>query len=262
MLVARHTVRRAATRATTRRSTWSATTWHRSISTRCRTSAGRPAAASPWPPTASSTSRTSCPWVIGFVLLLTLLMMGFTFRSVSIAIITTVLNLASVAAAFGVLTLVFQNSWAEGLLDFQSQGFVIDWIPLFMFVVLVGLSMDYHVFVLSRVREGIQRGLPPQARRRGRGHRDGRCGDQCGCGDGVGVRGVRDAEHDRDEADGRRPRGRGADRRDPDPGGHAAVAAGGDGPLRVVAGSAASARRCVKVEEPRARSRTASSSRS
>ena len=79
------------------------------------------------------------PWVIGFVLLLTLLMMGFTFRSVSIAIITTVLNLASVAAAFGVLTLVFQNSWAEGLLDFQSQGFVIDWIPLFMFVVLVGL---------------------------------------------------------------------------------------------------------------------------
>jgi putative drug exporter of the RND superfamily len=89
-------------------------------------------------------------------------MMGFTFRSVSIAIITTVLNLASVAAAFGVLTLVFQNSWAEGLLDFRSQGFVIDWIPLFMFVVLIGLSMDYHVFVLSRVREGIQRGLPPK----------------------------------------------------------------------------------------------------
>ena len=69
------------------------------------------------------------------------------------------------AAAFGVLTLVFQNTWAEGLLGFTSSGFVVDWIPLFMFVVLVGLSMDYHVFVLSRVREGIQRGLPPRSSR-------------------------------------------------------------------------------------------------
>jgi RND superfamily putative drug exporter len=102
------------------------------------------------------------PWVIGFVLLLTLLMMGFTFRSVPIALLTTVLNLLSVAASFGVLTLVFQHSWAEGLLGFSSSGFVVDWIPLFMFVVLIGLSMDYHVFVLSRVREGIQRGLPPK----------------------------------------------------------------------------------------------------
>jgi RND superfamily putative drug exporter len=102
------------------------------------------------------------PWVIGFVLLLTLLMMGFTFRSVPIALITTVLNLASVAAAFGVLTLVFQHTWAENLLGFHSSGFVVDWIPLFMFVVLIGLSMDYHVFVLSRVREGINRGLPPK----------------------------------------------------------------------------------------------------
>ena len=50
--------------------------------------------------------------------------------------------------------------WAEGLLDFHSSGFVIDWIPLFLFVVLVGLSMDYHVFVLSRIREGVSRGLP------------------------------------------------------------------------------------------------------
>ncbi len=104
--------------------------------------------------------RATLPWVIGFVLLLTLLMMGFTFRSVPIALITTVLNLASVAAAFGVLSLVFQHSWAEGLLNFHSSGYVIDWIPLFLFVVLVGLSMDYHVFVLSRIREGVRRGLP------------------------------------------------------------------------------------------------------
>jgi RND superfamily putative drug exporter len=111
---------------------------------------------------ASRHQADKLPWVIGFVLLLTLLMMGITFRSVPIAVVTTLLNLASVAAAFGVLTLVFQGSWAEGLLDFESQGTVVDWIPLFMFVVLVGLSMDYHVFVLSRVREGIQRGLPPR----------------------------------------------------------------------------------------------------
>jgi RND superfamily putative drug exporter len=55
---------------------------------------------------------------------------------------------------------VFQHGWLEGLLDFTSPGFVIDWIPLFVLVVLVGLSMDYHVFVLSRVREHVQRGLP------------------------------------------------------------------------------------------------------
>ncbi len=94
------------------------------------------------------------PLVIGFVLLLTMLMIVWTFRSVTLALLTTLLNLLSVGAAFGVLTLVFQG----------GSGFVIDWIPLFCFVVLVGLSMDYHVFVLSRVREGLRRGLPyPQA---------------------------------------------------------------------------------------------------
>ncbi len=57
---------------------------------------------------------------------------------------------------------MFQHSWANGLLGYTSSGFIVDWIPLFTFVVLMGLSMDYHVFVLSRVREGIQRGLPPK----------------------------------------------------------------------------------------------------
>ncbi len=106
--------------------------------------------------------RDKLPYVIGFVLLLTMLMMAVTFRSVGIALITTLLNLLSVGAAFGVLTLVFQHSWADGLLGYTSSGFVVDWIPLFTFVVLMGLSMDYHVFVLSRVREGLQRGLPPK----------------------------------------------------------------------------------------------------
>jgi RND superfamily putative drug exporter len=100
--------------------------------------------------------------VIGFVLALTMVMMAVTFCSVLVAAITTVLNLASVAACFGVLALVFQHSWSEGLLDFTAPGFVVAWIPLFLFVVLVGLSMDYHVFVLSRVREGVQRGLTPR----------------------------------------------------------------------------------------------------
>lgn len=100
------------------------------------------------------------PLVIAFVLGLTLLMMVWTFRSVTLALLTTALNLLSVGASFGVLTLVFQHSWADGLLNYTSSGFVVDWIPLFCFVVLIGLSMDYHVFVLSRVREGLRQGLP------------------------------------------------------------------------------------------------------
>ncbi|MFI5429086.1 MMPL family transporter [Aeromicrobium sp. UC242_57] len=100
------------------------------------------------------------PLVIGFVLGLTLLMMIWTFRNLTLALMTTALNLLSVGAAFGVLTLVFQNSWADEALNYTSSGFVVDWIPLFCFVVLIGLSMDYHVFVMSRVREGLRKGLP------------------------------------------------------------------------------------------------------
>ena len=104
--------------------------------------------------------RAWMPGVIGFVLLLTLVMMGTAFRSVPVALLSTFLNLVSVGVAFGVLTLVFQHGWLEGLLGFTSPGFVIDWIPLFVLVVLVGLSMDYHVFVTSRIRELVGRGLP------------------------------------------------------------------------------------------------------
>ena len=108
------------------------------------------------------------PLVIGFVLLLTLLMMAASFRSLPIAVLSTVLNLLSVGVAFGILTLVFQDGWLAGPLGFSSPGFVIDWIPLFVMVILVGLSMDYHVFVLGRVREHVRRGLPARlAVRRG-----------------------------------------------------------------------------------------------
>lgn len=100
------------------------------------------------------------PFLLGFVLLLTMAMMVAAFRSVLLGVVSTILNLASVGVAFGVLAIVFQHGVGEGLLDFSSPGFVIDWIPIFVLVVLVGLSMDYHVFVLSRIRELRDAGLP------------------------------------------------------------------------------------------------------
>jgi hypothetical protein len=81
------------------------------------------------------------------------------FRSLVLALVTALVNLLSAGAAFGVLALVFQHTWAEGLLDFRSTGAVITWIPLFTFAVLFGLSMDYHVFMLSRIREAAATGL-------------------------------------------------------------------------------------------------------
>ncbi|MFL6062047.1 MAG: MMPL family transporter [Marmoricola sp.] len=103
---------------------------------------------------------SSLPLVVGFVLLLTLLMMGISFRSAPIALVSTLLNLASVGVAFGLMTLVFQHGWFSGALGFESPGFVVDWLPTFVLVVLVGLSMDYHVFVVSRIREHLDAGLP------------------------------------------------------------------------------------------------------
>jgi putative drug exporter of the RND superfamily len=99
------------------------------------------------------------PLVIGFVLLLTVIVLVVSFRSLTIALTAAALNLLSVAAAYGLLVLVFQNSWAEGLLDFTSNGAVVTWLPLFLFVILFGLSMDYHVFVVSRIKEGRRLGM-------------------------------------------------------------------------------------------------------
>ncbi|WP_329812494.1 MMPL family transporter, partial [Streptomyces sp. GSL17-113] len=99
------------------------------------------------------------PWVVGFVLLLTFVTMVMIFRSLAVALSAILLNLLSAAAAFGVLVAVFQNTWAEGFLDFHSSGAVVSWLPLFLFVVLFGLSMDYHVFVVSRIREAKDRGM-------------------------------------------------------------------------------------------------------
>jgi RND superfamily putative drug exporter len=100
------------------------------------------------------------PIVIGFVLLLTFVIMFVTFRSLAIALTALLLNLLSAAAAFGTLVLVFQHTWAEGILNFHTNGAIVAWIPLFLFAVLFGLSMDYHVFVVSRIREAARRGMP------------------------------------------------------------------------------------------------------
>jgi uncharacterized membrane protein YdfJ with MMPL/SSD domain len=99
------------------------------------------------------------PLIFAFVFALAFLVMMVTFRSIIIPIKTILLNLLSVGAAYGVLVLVFQDGHGEGLLGFTSNGGVTSWLPLFLFVILFGLSMDYHVFILSRVKELYDGGM-------------------------------------------------------------------------------------------------------
>jgi uncharacterized membrane protein YdfJ with MMPL/SSD domain len=103
--------------------------------------------------------RDKAPLVFAFVLTLAFLLLLVAFRSIVIAVKAIVLNLLSVAAAFGVLVLVFQNEWAKGILGFDYSGGVMAWLPVFLFVILFGLSMDYHVFILSRIREAYDGGM-------------------------------------------------------------------------------------------------------
>ena len=103
--------------------------------------------------------KRSVPLVFGFVLTFAFLLLLVTFRSVVIAAKAILLNLLSVGAAYGVLIAFFQWGWGEGLLDFKSNGGIANWLPMFMFVILFGLSMDYHVFILSRIREAFDRGM-------------------------------------------------------------------------------------------------------
>ena len=103
------------------------------------------------------------PWVVGFVLVLTLVVMAVSFGSPALAVATVALNALSVGAAYGIMTLVFGGTWAEGLLGFVSTGSVAAWIPLMLFVILFGLSMDYHIFVTSRVREARESGMEARA---------------------------------------------------------------------------------------------------
>jgi len=98
------------------------------------------------------------PMILGTLLLVTFAITVWAFRSVMLGLIGAVLNLLSAGASLGLLTVVFQGSWAEGLLGFTSMGSIGSRVPLFLFVILFGLSMDYQVFVLSRIREAVQNG--------------------------------------------------------------------------------------------------------
>ena len=104
--------------------------------------------------------RTRAPFVFAFVLGLAFVLLMWSFRSIVIAATGVILNLLSVGAAYGVLVAVFQWGWGKSLLGFTSTGAITSWLPLFLFVILLGLSMDYHVFTVARIKEGHDRGLP------------------------------------------------------------------------------------------------------
>ena len=159
--------------------------------------------------------KAHAPLVFAFVLGMTFILLLLTFRSIVIPLKAIVLNLLSVGAAYGVLVLIFQDGRCESVLGFRSIGGVTAWLPLFLFVVLFGLSMDYHVLILSRVREAYDAGMPTDQavahgihataeRRHERRDRDGR-----------GLRDLLHPGHDRPQDDGRRAgRGRLARRDD------------------------------------------------
>jgi RND superfamily putative drug exporter len=104
--------------------------------------------------------RARLPFVFMFVLGLAFVLLLTTFRSLVIAATALALNLLSVGAAYGILVAVFQHGWFADLFGFQTNGAIVSWLPLFLFVVLFGLSMDYHVFILSRIKELHDMGTP------------------------------------------------------------------------------------------------------
>jgi uncharacterized membrane protein YdfJ with MMPL/SSD domain len=96
-------------------------------------------------------------WIFAYVLLLAFVLLLISFRSLVIPFTSVVLNLLSVGAAYGVVVALFQWGWGQSLFGFSSTHSIASWLPLFLFVVLFGLSMDYHVFILSRIRESYDR---------------------------------------------------------------------------------------------------------
>jgi uncharacterized membrane protein YdfJ with MMPL/SSD domain len=107
-----------------------------------------------------SAMTRSAPLVFAFVLIFAFALLLASFRSLVIAAKAVVLNLLSVAAAYGILVLVFQHGWGKGLLGFDYTGGITSFLPIFLFVILFGLSMDYHVFIISRIREARDGGTP------------------------------------------------------------------------------------------------------
>jgi uncharacterized membrane protein YdfJ with MMPL/SSD domain len=97
-------------------------------------------------------------YVFAFVFAMAFMLLLVTFRSIVIPIKAILLNVLSVGAALGIVTYVFQDGHFESLLGFDSTGAITAWFPLMLFVILFGLSMDYHVFILSRIKEAVDRG--------------------------------------------------------------------------------------------------------
>ena len=104
--------------------------------------------------------HSSLPAAFAFVAALAFVLLLVAFWSVTVSLVSIVLNLLSVGAAYGVVTLIFQDGRLQGPLDYTAFGGIIYWVPLMMFVFLFGISMDYHVFILSRVRELGHAGRP------------------------------------------------------------------------------------------------------
>jgi len=109
------------------------------------------------------TIRSHIAAVFVFVLALAFLLLLVTFRSIVIPLKAAVLNLLSVGAAYGILVAVFQHGWGAWLIGTSATGAITSWLPLFLFVILFRLSMDYHVFILSRVKELVDQGMPTRA---------------------------------------------------------------------------------------------------
>jgi RND superfamily putative drug exporter len=97
------------------------------------------------------------PWFIGAVLVLSFLLLMVVFRSLLVPLKAVIMNLLSVGAAYGILVAVFQWGWGDNLLGVGREGPIEAWIPIFLFAVIFGLSMDYEVFLLSRIREEYDR---------------------------------------------------------------------------------------------------------
>ena len=184
--------------------------------------------------------KSHAPFVFAFVLALCFLLLLVTFRSIVIPIKAVLLNLLSVGAAYGLLVLVFQHRFAQGILGFHSNGAITSWLPLFMFVILFGLSMDYHVFILSRIKELVDGGMSDRGCGRDRDQADRGNGHERSRRDGRRVRDLRHAPDARHQADGLRARRRDPDRRD-------------NGQGRPAAGRDEAARRLELVPAPLAR---------
>ena len=103
--------------------------------------------------------KSAAPYVFVFVLSFAFLLLLVSFHSLVIPVKAILMNLLSVGAAYGLLVAIFQWGWGSSVLDFQENGGIASWLPMFLFVILFGLSMDYHVFILSRVKEYFDRGM-------------------------------------------------------------------------------------------------------